>query len=143
MPARIRLEMLGDKELDRAMRDLPLKVQRKYARKAAREAMRPVLQAAKAKAPVRTGRLRKGIRLRALKARRRGAVIGAVVITDTRQKMGIPPEDKGYYPAHVELGTSKMAAHPYLRPALHENRTKVVRKMGSVLWDQIRGGMKA
>lgn len=34
---------------------------------------------------------------------------------------------KGYWGLFVELGTSKMAAHPFLRPAVQENKDKIVK----------------
>jgi HK97 gp10 family phage protein len=34
---------------------------------------------------------------------------------------------KGYWGLFVELGTSKMAARPFLRPAVHENKAKIVK----------------
>jgi HK97 gp10 family phage protein len=43
-------------------------------------------------------------------------------------------EDIGYA-VYQEFGTSKMPAHPYLRPALDENRAEVVDVMAQVLRD--------
>jgi len=38
------------------------------------------------------------------------------------------------YATHVEYGTKKMTAQPYLRPALDKNRKKLVK-----LWEQLFG----
>ena len=39
----------------------------------------------------------------------------------------------GYYARFVEKGTSKMKAHPYLRPAFNENKAKISNKIESDL----------
>lgn len=74
--------------------------QRKIARKGAREALRPTLTAARANAPVRSGRLRRSVKIRTLK-RNRGGRIGARVTTgDKTGDYG----GKTYYGAFVEYG---------------------------------------
>jgi len=35
--------------------------------------------------------------------------------------------DTADYAVHVEYGTSKMAAQPFLRPALHENKDNIIK----------------
>jgi HK97 gp10 family phage protein len=62
---------------------------------------------AKANAPVRTGRLKNSINSR---------VSGDVAIVGTNVE----------YATHVEYGTKRSKAKPYMRPALDDNRKKLV-----------------
>lgn len=114
------ISLLGDKVLAYQFKQLPLVVQRKLLRQSFREAMRPVLTMARALAPKLTGRMARTLRLRSMK-RRRGQ-LGMMVISGRRSDLAIPADHPWYYPAHVELGTSKMPAHPYLRPAFDRQR---------------------
>lgn len=69
-----------------------------------------VERTAKQLCPVRTGTLRRSItHVMALDGR--SAFVGSNV----------------EYAPHVEMGTVKMAAQPYLRPALHNNMQKIKR----------------
>lgn len=130
------LSLLGDQELNRQFKALPLVVQRKLLRQSFREALRPVLTAARANAPRLTGLLARTLRLRALK-RRRGQ-LGMMVISGTRASLKIPATHPWYYPAHVELGTSKMPARPYLRPAFDTQRESMVRTLARGIEEAMR-----
>src|SRR4030066_2195026 len=48
-------------------------------------------------------------------------------------------EDR-YYPRFVEKGTSRAEAHPYLRPALNENKAQIIRNIESDLKEVIGSG---
>lgn len=143
------IRVLGDKKLDRAFRNLGKKVQTKFLKRAAREAAYPIRKAAKSLAPKgATGALARGISIRAGRPRRRGDV-SIIVATGTRKKMGLPEYNKAgkggekfYYPAHVELGTQHMAARPFLRPALAQNRQRSKAIMARTLWRMIEGETK-
>lgn len=130
------ISLLGDRELQQQFRALPLAVQRKLLRQSFREALRPVLTAARAAAPRLTGRLARTLRLRALK-RRRGR-LGMMVISGTRESLGIPASHPWYYPAHVELGTSRMPAQPYLRPAFDTQRESMVQTLARGIEEAMR-----
>ena len=75
------------------------------------------VEQAQAKAPVRTGRLKRaiGYTVRAY----RNVVEGRVGVR------------RGFYRSHIgwfhEMGTVKMAAHPFLRPAVFGNAKLIVR----------------
>lgn len=125
MAKMISIEVLGDKALQRKLRALPIAMEKKIVRKALREAGRPILASAKALVPVRTGALKKSLRLRALK-RSRGS-FGVQVRTGTREELGIPADAPYYYPMAVEVGTGHAPAHPYMRPALKSNEGKSIR----------------
>lgn len=125
MAKTIDVMVFGDKQLQRRLSNLILKLQRKVVRKSLREAARPIHAASKAKCPVLTGRLRKSIKLRAMR-RARGR-FGMRIITGTREELGIPADEPYYYPAAVETGHGNVPAYPFLRPALHENRGKALK----------------
>ena len=116
------ISVLGSAEIERKLGNLAVKVQRKVMRKAMRKAAKPILETAKSLVPVDEGKLRRSLKIRALK-RRRGS-FGVQVKTGTRDELGIAPDDPYYYPMAVETGTNKVAARPYLRPALKLNRTE-------------------
>jgi HK97 gp10 family phage protein len=130
------ISLLGDRELQQQFRALPLAVQRKLLRQSFRAALRPVLTAARAAAPRLTGRLARTLRLRAL--RRRRGQLGMMVISGTRESLNIPADHPWYYPAHVELGTSKMPAQPYLRPAFDTQREHMLQTLARGIEEAMR-----
>lgn len=124
------ISVLGDKQLQKNLKKLAVDVQQKITRKALRKAGKETLFMAKLKAPVRTFNLVTNISLSSSLKKKTGN-IGVYVKTGTREKMGIPKSDKYYYPAYVELGTKKMSAKPYLRPAMEATRssnTELIKK---------------
>jgi len=132
MGAAFDITLLGDKKLNKAFGALAVIDQRKVMRKSQRAAFKPVLKSAKANAPVRTGKLKKSLKLRALKRSRNRS--GVFVRTGTRSELGIPENAKYYYPAHVELGHSDVAPVPFLRNAFDSNKDRVWRKFHVMLW---------
>ena len=116
----IDISLLGDKALQRKLNRLPQKIQKKVMRQALREGARPILAAAKTNAPVDTGRMKASLKLRSHKARRGN--FGVEVRTGTRTELGIPEGATSYYPYSVEFGHGNVPAHPFMRPALDDNR---------------------
>ena len=153
------LRLLGDKKLDRKLRSLDVKMQRKFARRALREAWKPVKDAAKANAlaiarrPAETGIMRRvaralkvraiaksrivGGRRRAIRGRR--GMIGFTFRTPTRAELGIPAGSKWYPPAHIELGTRRTPPLSYMRKAFLEHAPRARRRIVSAIWSMIRG----
>ena len=124
-PMGVDISVLGNKQLQKQLKLLAGNMQKKIVRQALRAAAKPVLAAAKAKCPVKSGRLEKSLKLRAMK-RKRGQ-FGVRIKTGTKAELGIPADDKFYYPAHVELGHGSVPAVPYMRSALEENRSSSLR----------------
>lgn len=93
-------ELLGVGRLLRRLNALEGKVQRKVVKKAAREAGRPMLAAARKNAPRRSGKLSKSIKLRTYR-RKRTNIVGARITTGS--KTGDFDGDT-YYGAFVEYG---------------------------------------
>ena len=129
---RIEIEVTGESNIDLALRTLGPKIEKRILAKAFRVGAKVILRQAQVNlAGIRstktaTGRKSRRMRhhtsqisrrlsVRAL--RRRKNRVGVTVQTPTREKLGIPAGDKWYYPAHIELGTRRTTAQPYLRNA--------------------------
>ena len=127
--ARIDVSMIGDKALEQALRALPEKLETKVVRQALRKAAKPTLEQAKQNLQAirvtgeRTDRIRTGMKIRALK-RKKGR-LGVMVMTPTRQELGIDETAASSIPAHIELGTRNSPARPFLRSALKATRQEV------------------
>lgn len=100
------ISLTGDRALLNFFNTMPGRMQKGIARKALRKAGKASLAVIRSYAPVDTGRLKKSLKLRAEKFRgsKRKHMIGIKVMTGTRAKLGISPEDKFYYPAALEYG---------------------------------------
>lgn len=103
----------GGRELANKFRELSRNIENEMDQGLVNAAL-IVERSAKIKAPVDTGRLRSSITHR-------------LIDTD-----GMPASEVGTdveYAKHVEFGTSKQAAKPYLYPALSENKNKILKEL--------------
>ena len=137
----LELYLFGDKALAKAMHGLSRAVQKRLMTKALRAEAKKIKKTVQANVPVDQGNLRRGIQVRAAKRRRNR--FGMVVRTAPAEKhKGIPRSEgtkvEGYYPAHIELGTRRHAAQPYLRPALDAHRAGLTKRVGADLWAGMR-----
>jgi len=115
----ITMTLKGDKELQKQLLALSPKIQKKLYRSSMRKAMKPVLSAAKNNVPVFSGALKGSLKIRSAK-RKRGRIRIEVRTTD-----GFFKGDE-FYGGFMELGTSKLPARPFLRPALQEKESIVI-----------------
>jgi HK97 gp10 family phage protein len=99
----------------RSLQNIERKIARKVIKQSTRAAGKIVHARVKADAPVRSGALRKSIKLRAL--RRSRSAQGVRIITGDRKTLGIAAGATGYYPAAIEYGTRRTPARPFIRPA--------------------------
>lgn len=83
---------------------------------------------AKARAPVRTGNLRRSIH----------PELGEYSSERVTVWVGTDVE----YAPYVEMGTSKQAAQPYLRPALNENRQDIIDSVEKIFQEILRRNAK-
>lgn len=113
----ITMRVQGSAELRRALDQLRGAQRRRAQRDGLEAGARIVETYAKVAAPVDTGALRNSIMLDEVTPER--AIIGPHV----------------EYAEHVEFGTSRMAAQPYLRPALDEHEREIV----GAIEDAVRG----
>jgi len=122
----ITVDTKGLRKLNARMEKLDLSEQRLIMRKSLRKAWAPTLVTAKQGAPVDTGQLRRGLRLRAIKFKKKG-VFGVSVMTPTREKLNIDPSSPWYYPGFVEYGTRHSSPNPFMRRAFVANQGRAVR----------------
>ena len=93
---------------------------------AARKAFKPVLDAAIGRVPVKSGALRDSIKITVKKPKEGDAVVvvGLKIGKAAEYKTGeLAPARRWHF---IELGTSKYAAHPFLRPALDGQAPEVL-----------------
>lgn len=102
----------GLRELDRALNQLPLRARSSVLRGALNKAADPIVKEARALVPVDTGLGKKSIRKRASTPRAANG-FNAVVTIGFLQR--------AFYLRFIELGTSKIPAKPFLRPAFDNN----------------------
>jgi len=121
----MKFKILGDKELQRGLKQFEDKVAKKIVRRATKKVAQPVHQAAVQLAPKKTGMLKGAISIRAFKKKDK---FGTKITIGKRLFVG-----DQFYGAFVELGTKKMAAQPFLRPALEKNRGRVRETLKGIL----------
>jgi len=113
------LDQWGDVEdMLKEILDMDSKEGANSVRRAAREAMQPVLEDAIADAPQDTGNLKENIKMTAKLGRKKSDKSAVTVQVGTTRK--------AKYAIHQEYGTSEIEAQPFLRPALQKNEEKVV-----------------
>lgn len=130
-------------------------MEKKIARRATRAGATVVLNAARSIVGKRTGKLARGLRVRALKRSRKR--FGHKVVTPTREYLGIAKDAKHYYPAVLEYGTKggrpwksdprkrtkARAPHPFMRPALKNNQGAVLEAVRSTIKVETERTIKA
>jgi HK97 gp10 family phage protein len=134
----------------RQLEQLKVELAVKALATAARRAFQPVLDDAKRLVPRDSGALADSLRIKVEKPSAGDTVIkvgimvgGSRLAKQSRvaaaafgeaQSKELPPARRWHF---IELGTSKMAAHPYLRPALEQNASAVVELLKGELQKQI------
>lgn len=103
-----KLVITGLKEVDRLLAGLEPKLAKKHIRGGMRKGMKLVRDAAKANAPVRTGKLKKAIKVRAGKARKRKQIVIEVRVGEGDFKGAT------FYGAFQEFGTKRLEAREYM-----------------------------
>lgn len=114
----------GVAEIDSLLKQLPQKLAKKVIRKAIRAANKKTRKDAQGNAPVDSGKLKKAIKLVALKRSRNR--IGITVRVD-----GKDFEGEEFYPAVQEYGSPEagIPATGYMRRAFEENKERVRREV--------------
>lgn len=113
MAEALKVSVEGLEELREQFSALSDRMQAKALRDAMRGAARPVVQEARARAPVRTGRLRRNIIAKVFSGPK---TVTAIIGFRAEGKRG--DVRNAFYGMFLELGTSRMTARPMLRPAL-------------------------
>jgi len=111
--ADVKVEVIGKKELLAKLKAIDTELATKTLEQAAEAGAEVIEKAASQKAPRRTGRLASSITHEVKEKSRTGV------------EVAIGPDTKAFYGLFQEFGTSKMPAHPFLRPALDGSSGKV------------------
>lgn len=104
---------IDTKQLLRALEKLPINIQKNVMVGATRASAKVVSDEAKRLVPIDNGRLKKSIGVIKRKTRK-----GITTFSVSPRKGG---KSDAFYGRFIELGTSKMIAKPFLRPALEKS----------------------
>lgn len=137
----IRAEVIGARELDRALEQLPRSTKKSVLRRALQKAAKPTAEAAEALAPVgSTGNLKVsievGTKLNDSQAKDRESTPDSVEIFVGASW------PTGAHAHLLEFGTVKMAAQPFLRPAWDSTKDRFIEIMRAELWAAISKAAK-
>lgn len=123
----MQIKVTGAKDIERALLMLSRNEARKIGRAALRKAAKPIVDAARANVPIKTGELRKGISVKVDRVRGNDAIQQAVIKVRPGPYRASKSERaentyqvgsrRDVYGAFVEFGTSDTPAHPFMRPA--------------------------
>lgn len=114
-----RLYITGIKQIDRRLKLLPLKVQKKIIRPAIRDGLKLVKAEMAVQAPVDTGLMKKSIKIKAVAKRKVGRI--AMLVQISGKVAGLVKTSKSgkrtFYPAAVEWGSRDHPPNPFGRRA--------------------------
>jgi len=128
----IGLQMLGAAELERLLRRTPKRIQGRVVRNATRAGAVIFRRKAKAKAPKRSGQLRRGIIMRSRRGRDRDEFRVVVGLRSGKRSAG-----GAFYGLFEEYGTKHHRARPFMRPAFDEGKDQAATAVIDRLWERI------
>lgn len=146
------IRITGAREMEAVLRQLPAAIAKQTLTKALREAAQPVLDEARALAPV--GQESRGrVRLRRTK---RGKItisnygklkpslrIATVPASQTPHSATVVVTvGKAFWGMFVEFGTRFMSARPFLRPAFESKKMDALNRLGKALGEEIEKAAK-
>lgn len=131
------IRIVGIPQIGLGISRLPVHLQRAAESAVLRAGAKPLVKAARARAPIATGLLKKSIGFRVKKVRgiisaRVGPRTGYAKEVTRMGRDGRPRQvfsDPNKYSHLVELGTSRTAAKPFIRPAMESVQTEVLQEM--------------
>lgn len=143
----ISVEITGLDDLQKGLKAIGKKMREKIGNEAVVTAMTPVVDLAQRLAGKsrETGALQESIGMK-VKPYRRGNVIFGIV--GPRKGFNKPdPSGKGFrdprkYAHLVEFGTKHASAKPFMRPAFHATKGRVVQQLGAVIGTQVTAEAK-
>lgn len=145
---KIKIEGLND--LNKTLRRLG-EAPQKHVTASARKGMNVSFKAAKAKAPIETGELKKGLKMVGEKSRTKGKKVYQVVFDDAKndifQKKNKEGKVTGYYPASMEYGFFTrngrfIPGYHFLKKSLEDNASKVQKVIIETMQDKIDKELK-
>lgn len=111
----------GIAELNAKFKEMDKRMKGRLMTEALKTAIEPVHKLAISRAPFKTGRLKRSIKIGSTRTKAR-YLKGAAVRTGTRRQLKIPPGNKYYYPAALEYGTEDMLPKSFLRSSLADRK---------------------
>jgi HK97 gp10 family phage protein len=120
-------EVKGFRELKRKLDTLPVNVARRVLPKASQEGAKVLRREARRRAPRREGTLRRGLSY--MRKKRMPKTAASYIVGLTR---------KAFYGMFIEFGTKHIPAKPFLRPALDEEKDKIINAMR----EKLRAGIE-
>lgn len=123
------IELTGVKEILERLQNIGANVGR-LENQALKNAAEPVLQDAKTNVLVKTGKLKKGLKISNIKKKN-----GIKYI-----QVGVDRGDNSevFYGKFIEFGTSKMAARPFLQPAYEKNKDTIRETIAETLKEGLK-----
>ena len=153
--AKVNFKVEGMKELQKSLERLG-KVPQKHVTSSSRKAMNIVLKESRAAAPVDTGALKKGMKLKGERSRAKAKKVYRVIfdpaMNDVFQKKNKEGKITGYYPVSQEYGFFAkngryIPGYRFISDSLIENTSKIQQTIVSEMKKRIdaeiaRGGLK-
>lgn len=137
----IDIRMLGDLELDKILKRLPIAAQKKLVRQSlrseAKEVKARIVQNIFKLNLIKTGVMLAAYQKAKVKSQGNRNLIRLGVENPTRDDLGINPEDKFYYPYAVEFGGGNGPPKPFIRPAINDHKDKSIIDIGRDLGNRI------
>jgi hypothetical protein len=138
--ARFEWNLSGEARVQEVLKDLPRRIQRAILQPALEEGAVPIMQQAVTNLQtqvrvtgVKTDPIGHGMYVGRHRRRRTGRV-GISIRTPRRARLGISKEAKWYYPAHIEFGTKRTPAKPYMRTAAQQKRGEALQIIRSAIF---------
>lgn len=122
-----RMQILGAREVSKILKQLPEKTAQRVVENALRAGARIIRDEAKARVPVKTGRLQESIVVRTSKGRGRSKRRDVGVIFVGFEK---PHSQRAHL---TEYGTRHSRAFPFMRPALDSKGPEAVKRIGKLM----------
>jgi HK97 gp10 family phage protein len=146
----VKMEILGLKELDGMLGRLPEALRRNVVLAALKNAGRPIVRDARARAHRGIDPFRRGSK----KQRDSGqaALMGAGADSikartlppesQTNTAIAIGPDTRHFYMRYLEHGTARQSPQPFLAPAFDTNKESVAEAIGIELWKSLDATVK-
>lgn len=145
MPKTIEIEcwLSGQKELEAALAELPNALAKQVLLAAAKEAARPIVSAARSRAPkadqaiIRKFKNKRGVTSRIRTFLPGEGAKSIKVRTNSKLKpvgVSIGPDRMHFYMAFAEWGAIHEAPRPFLRPAWDEGKDALLKSLEGLIW---------
>jgi hypothetical protein len=134
MAQRTRVELQGFEEFDRALRDLPAKMQKSVIRSGMRGIAKQLQEGMSdrvARSKVHDEHLGDAIEIRGIKQKVPNAV-----------GLAVGPIRKRFYGWFLEKGTSRIAAQPWARPAFDAWQKTALEELRRLLWKRVQSAAR-